>query len=140
MTHKLLVLFTFFLIGTSVINAQMNDKSLFERKIVQYGKVKRSGTKMTVAGCAATVIGVYLFSSAEYEINNSRPGDYAQGRSLMSGLVCMGVGIPVAITGLALSSVANRKLKIYRSKLQNLTLKINYNSSQRTFGFVYAYP
>ncbi len=138
MKKIILVLFTIFI--SSVAISQEIQKDLFESKIERYSKMKRNGITMGAIGGTTTVLGIILLNQAE-KTSTSETGEvYTSTNS--SGIVGLGAlatvaGVPLFITGVILGVVGNKKEKIYKGKLDNLSFQIKSTHQMTGFSLVY---
>lgn len=104
--------------------AQIKDSktNLYQSKIESYTKMKKTGGTLGVVGGGLTVLGVALVASADWETTTD---DYGYETSTTDGagvigILSLSVGVPMAITGIILNSIGNRKILEYSKKLENV--------------------
>ncbi|WP_430816808.1 hypothetical protein [Carboxylicivirga sp. RSCT41] len=100
------------------------NKLLYERKVQQYTKMKKTGATLGIIGGGLTAIGIALVASADWEEEVDEYGytTTTTDTSGTIGILSLSAGIPMAVTGIVLSSVGNRKLKEYSEKLENVNV------------------
>ena len=100
------------------------NKLLYERKVQQYTKMKKTGGTLGIIGGGLTIVGVALVASADWEDEVDEYGytTTTTDASGVLGIVSLSAGIPMAVTGIVLNSVGNRKLKEYTQKLENVNV------------------
>lgn len=121
------VLSLFFLLTLSITTfAQKVDSNsnLYQSKIQSFTKMKKTGSTLGIVGGGLTLLGVALVASADWE---SSTDDYGYqvtttDGSGVTGIISLCVGVPMAITGLILNSIGNRKISEYSKKLENINV------------------
>lgn len=138
LTRKIIICFLFISIGINT-KAQLNQKALFEQKVERYAKMKKNGITMGAIGGAATVIGILFINQADWEKQTTPTGvNYnTDDPSGTAGIVIAGVGVPLVITGIILGAIGNKKEKEYKSKLDNLSLKLKSTKEMTGVSLVY---
>jgi hypothetical protein len=130
------------LLANSYSQDLLLQKQLYERKIASYSKLKTSGAVMGVCGGALTVIGVYLVSNATWETHVDYYGNTQTTTSdpgAAMGIVSIAAGIPIAVTGIVLGSIGNKKVKYYRKKLDHISVDYKIRSNQQQFTIAYRF-
>lgn len=106
MKHFLFVIFLLFI--SAQVFAQLDpDKALYLTKVEKYRRMKKTGTTLTIAGTALSIVGfVTLLNSS---VTTTQNGPYSQtttdgnfGAGLAAYLVgsaCVGAGVPLWIVG-----------------------------------------
>ena len=123
------------LISTQLFAQQDLDKSLYIRKAEKYRKMKNIGAILTIGGTALAIGGIVSLSSTSTNPSGNRVGDDIFPRGIFAflfGSSAAGTGIPLWIVG----AHAERK---YKSKLENLSVKVNLNRQQMGFGLAYTF-
>ncbi len=111
------------IISVSTIAQKIDSNAnLYKAKIESYTKMKKTGTTLGIIGGGLTVLGVALVASADWE---STIDDYGYETTTTNatggvGIISLSVGLPMAITGIILRSVGNRKVFEYSKKLENI--------------------
>ncbi|NJN27005.1 MAG: hypothetical protein HC819_14025 [Cyclobacteriaceae bacterium] len=117
---------------------EFDKRDLYERKIESYGKMKKTGGKLAAIGGAATIVGIILVSSADWETDaygNTQTSD--AGGAV--GLLTIMVGVPTAITGIVLGAVGKNKQNQYVEKLNRLDLTFHRNNDFNSIRLVYRF-
>jgi hypothetical protein len=124
-------------------NHQDQDRrELYERKIVTYTKMKKTGWTVAAVGTGATIIGIIMISNAEWETTTN---SYGQTQTTTSdpegvvGILGVSLGIPAAVAGAVFGIIGAKKQNQYMGKLERLDIgyrKYNdYNSIRLTYRF-----
>ena len=137
-------IFLFISIVTFIIKppllAQKDYRTLYERKIVSYTKMKNTGTTLGVAGAGATALGIVLLSNVNWESDSDyNNDDDIDALKIMGGINLIIYGNAVAAAGIVLGSVGSAKSKEYQRKLDNLSIGINYTPQQKGISLTYKF-
>jgi len=121
---------------------EQDRRALYERKIVTYTKMKKTGWTLAAVGTAMTVAGIVMINSAEWDTTTNSYGQTQTTTSDPEGIIgILGVsfGIPVGVAGVVLGIIGAKKQNQYMGKLERLDLgyqKYNdYNSLTLTYRF-----
>ena len=138
--RKFILILIITVISLSAI-AQQTKKDLFEYKVERYSKMKKNGTTMAAAGGVATVIGIVLISQADWEKETTPSGvNYnTQDESGGVGILVTGIGAQIAITGIILAAIGNKKEKEYKNKLDKVSFRIKSTPQMTGFSLVYKF-
>lgn len=137
MKRIILILLTLFISFSSF--AQYNQKALFEQKVEHYSKMKHNGITMGAIGSAATAVGVIFLSTTDWEKETTPTGTnyHTDDASGGVGIVLVAVGVPLAITGIILGAIGNKKEKEYKAKLDKLSFKFKSTHEMTGLSLVY---
>ncbi len=137
MKKIILVLFAIFISSAAI--SQEIQKDLFESKVERYSKMKKNGLTMGLFGGASTIAGIIMMSNADWEKETTPTGvNYnTNDVSGAAGILFTGVGVPLVITGIILGAIGSKKEKEYKSKLDNLSLKIKSTPQMNGLSLVY---
>ncbi|MCU4157085.1 hypothetical protein J1N10_13940 [Carboxylicivirga sp. A043] len=107
--------------------AQLSDdnRALYQSKVENYTKMKKTGTTLGIAGAGLTVIGIALVASADWETETDSYGNSqttTNDGSGVLGVLSLCAGIPMAVTGIVLGSVGSKKAAEYSRKLENVNV------------------
>jgi hypothetical protein len=129
----LLGIFTFpFLSQAQVLDQK---KSLYQKKVISFAKMKRAGVGLTIGGAILTVGGIVLMADGakqanHYDSYNSySTSDDPTGEFIVGYLTtCIGVG---AITGgIVLWTISGSRARNYQKKLNSISLNLNPGKHQ----------
>ncbi|MBI9063705.1 MAG: hypothetical protein JEZ14_17120 [Marinilabiliaceae bacterium] len=102
-----------------------SDQMMYQSKVQSYTKMKKTGSTMAIVGGGLTVVSTVLLASADWEKTETYTGETQYNTtdgSGVLGIVGLVIGVPMAVTGIILNSVGNRKMKYYQDKLSNVKL------------------
>lgn len=119
--------------ATSMAQLSNPKTELYKSKIESYTKMKKNGATMGIIGGGLTLVGVALTASADWETETDDFGNSqttTNDPSGIAGIISLSVGIPLAVTGIILNSIGNKKVKEYSEKLENVNLGY-YNTGQQ---------
>jgi hypothetical protein len=114
--------------------AQYNQKSqqeIYAGKVERYKRLSHAGTGMILGGSALTILGMVTVENSHkkrMENNNFPTSDSSNKEAL--GYYCFGTGIPIAITGIVLQSIWEKKAKFYKSKIELTDLRFKCTPRQ----------
>lgn len=123
--RKTILILLSFIISFSALS-QQTTKEFYELKTQRYAKMKRNGLTMGAIGGVATTVGILFVNNADWEKETTGTSvNYnTNDPSGIGGVLLIGVGVPLVITGIILTAVGNKKEKAYREKLKNLSFNI----------------
>ena len=145
--------FTIFFLSTFICNLAFaqyyvneytgeSQRSLYERKIVSYTKLKKTGWTLAGAGAVSTILGIVLIQNADWDTTTNSYGQQQSTSSdpaAFAGVLGITIGIPATITGIILGSIGNKKQKQYMYKLERLNFGYqrndDFNSLRLTYRF-----
>jgi len=102
-----------------------SDRQMYQSKVQSYTKMKKTGSTLAIVGGGLTIVSTILVASADWEETENYHGETQYNTtdgSGVAGIVGLVIGVPMAVTGIILNSVGNRKLKYYQDKLDNVKL------------------
>jgi hypothetical protein len=122
-----------FCISSLMAQVRMPDNAFYQHKVERYTSLKRTGTSLGLAGGALTVMGIALVSNAKWVTTTDDWGNETTttDSSGAFGILSIGVGVPMAVSGIILHSIGSRKAKYYQSKLENVSLGVISTPQQK---------
>lgn len=129
----LLGIFTFpFLSQAQVLDQK---KAIYQKKVISFTKMKRSGVGLTIGGAILTVGGIALMADGAKQTNNYDPYDsystYDDPTSkFMVGYITTCIGVGAVAGGIVLWSIGGSKARGYQKKLNSLSLNLNPGKHQ----------
>lgn len=129
----LLGIFTF----PNLLQAQLLDqkKAIYQKKVISFSKMKRTGVGLTIGGAILTVGGIALMvdgakQANHYDSYNSySTSDDPTGEFVLGYLAtCIGVGATSG--GIVLWSIGGSKARSYQKKLNSVSLNLNPGKHQ----------
>lgn len=152
MKKIILALLAIFALGTSVqaqvaYSTQNSQQELFERKVVNFNKMKRAGVGLTIGGAVLTTIGIgvladYVDKSVNevyYDpYNNSSYDEYELTAQYVAGVALTSFGITAMGGGITLWSIGAAKSKSYKRKLDSFSFNLSPGYKQQ-FSFAYRF-
>lgn len=133
---KTLINIAFLIAITSSTFAQLSDqqRTKFENKVESFSRMKKTGSTLGFIGGGLTITGIILVSSADWSeetdiYGNTQYQTNDAGGPL--GILALCTGVPLAITGIVLNSVGNRKMKEYSRKLENIDMSYFQHGQQK---------
>jgi hypothetical protein len=124
----LLGIFTF----PNLLQAQVLDqkKSLYQKKVISFTKMKRTGVGLTIGGALLTVGGIAMMVSSDYNAYDSNMYDYSAtsddgAGEWILGYVTTCVGVGATTGGIVLWSMGGSRVRSYQKKLNSLSLNLN---------------
>lgn len=135
-TMILLILLGVF-VSPIALKAQDQQKSLYQKKVISYTKMKRIGVGLTIGGLVLSVAGVALMADGanktySYDIYEDGSGEFLLGYLT----TCVGVGATSG--GIALWAIGGSKKNKYTQKMNSLSLNLNPNHYQ-VFSLAYRF-
>lgn len=113
-----------------IINA---DSALYQSKVESYTKMKRTGGTLAIIGGGLTLVSILMVSNANWEESHDMYGNTnyttSDGGGVF-GILGLFVGVPMAVTGIVLSSIGSKKVKYYSEKLKNVKMGMYHNGQQ----------
>ena len=117
----------------SFAQLKQNEQAQYQSKVQSYTKMKRTGSTLAIVGAGVSVVSTILVASADWEETEDYNGQTQYNTTDGSGalgIVGLVIGVPMAVTGIILNSVGNRKLKYYQEKLDNVKLTSFHQGQQ----------
>src|SRR5258706_13178442 len=140
MKKILFIIFIFSLAGQLIAQ---QDRNFIEQKIQHYTKMKKTGTGLTIAGGALTIVGIALMSSAKYETTTNFYGQQqttSHDPNAVGGALCLLGGLGMAGAGIPLMAVGSSRVKKYTAQLNTLSLNLKFTpQGQAGIGFTYSF-
>lgn len=118
---SLLLLFSM----ASFAQLKESEQMMYQSKVQSYTKMKKTGSTLAIVGGGLTVASIILVASADWEETENYHGETQYNTtdgSGVAGIVGLVIGVPMAVTGIILNSVGNRKMKYYQDKLSRVKL------------------
>ncbi len=125
--------------------AQLQDvevrKTMYERKVVSFKRMKSTGVGLTIGGAILTVVGTALLANSDY-LSSSYDDDYGYGYGndyessndgagqFILGYVSVVAGVTSTAGGIVLWSIGSRKTKQYQQKLDMISFNVNPSTQQ----------
>lgn len=119
-----------------------DNRALYERKIVTYTKMKKTGWTVAAVGTGVTILGVILINSADWETTTNM---YGQSQTTTDdpagvlGIVGVTIGIPSAIAGVVIGIIGGSKQNEYMHKLERLDMSFQKQSDINMFRLAYRF-
>lgn len=126
--------------------AQLQDvevrKTMYERKVVSFKRMKSTGVGLTIGGAVLTVVGTALMATSDlssdydneydngyrygydYENSNDEVGQF------VLGMLSVVAGVATTAGGIVLWSIGSRKTKQYQQKLDMISFNVNPSTQQ----------
>jgi hypothetical protein len=109
-------------------------------KVIKFQHLKITGFTLLGLGVTSSIIGISLMSSADWESYSTATGAgmTTQDPQGGTGIIMLGLGIPITIAGTVLATIGTRKHREYVSRLNVYSF---YNPTSRkiaaslTYGF-----
>ena len=117
----------------SFAQLKQNEQAQYQSKVQSYTKMKRTGSTLAIVGAGVSVVSTILVASADWEETEDYNGQTQYNTTDGSGalgIVGLVIGVPMAVTGIILNSVGNRKLKYYQEKMDNVKLTSFHQGQQ----------
>lgn len=130
------------LFSTLAIVGQVDQKVLFEQKIKSYTNLRNTGTVVTIAGAGATAAGIGIlvsYFSDELNSSNNNNGYYGYDTKYIAGLVCAELGLDLIIAGAVMASIGSKKVKLYKMRLNQLTVGMKYTPERKSLTLTYRF-
>jgi hypothetical protein len=124
---------------------QNSESQLYERKIKNYNRMKNAGWTMTGMGAGFATAGAVMliklpdnFWSDENTVENQSEelGDVFQA---IGGCIFLGVGIGLLAGGLTLGNIGTHKAKLYKRKIDNLSVGMICTPNRQGISLVYRF-
>lgn len=121
---------------------QPDYKSVYEKKIKSYQKMKNAGGALAIVGSVFTAAGTALLVTIPsieedeygYTSNEDQIALQASG-----GVICLAVGIEILVAGIVVGSVGARKQRQYKTKLDNLSMRMICSPKQQGIMLTYRF-
>lgn len=111
------------------LNAQVNQKDLFNSKIIKFNKLRNSGVGLTIGGVVLTTVGIVVLSKSEiFDMNSPNYGE-ADGNYFL-GSLGISLGAASIAGGITMWVIGANKTDYYNKKLNQLSLDFNSNPKQ----------
>jgi len=115
-----------------------SKKELYQRKVMKFTQMKKTGTILIVAGAGTAVFSGILFSTIKWDKEthysywggSSTSYDTEEKGKFMMSVLGIGCGVGALAGGIVLNRIGNRKIKQYSDKLDKLSLNFNYDSKR----------
>jgi len=121
---------------------QPDYKSFYEKKIRSYQKMKNAGGALAIVGSVFTVAGTALLvtvPSLEYDDYGYNSNEEEVALRVTGGVVCLAVGIEILVAGIVVGSLGARKQRQYKSKLDNLSMRMICSPKQQGLMLTYRF-
>lgn len=122
-------------------NRKNDKRTLYERKVESYTKLKRTGLTLATVGGGLTVAGVVLVASVDWETiqNNGTTTFNTNDKKGIVGIYALLGGLPMLVTGIILERIGNHKVNEYSEKLYRLNLSMDYKPNYKGLTLTYRF-
>lgn len=150
LTHKSNVMIRFVLLLVVMLSmilpviAQRDSQQLYERKIESFTRMRNGGTAMACVGAGLATAGAVMIATLpdgywsiddDYYYDEDDDAEADDAIKAVFGVISIGVGVGLVAGGITMSSIGSRKVKQYRSKLDNLSFGIKSQGVTLTYKF-----
>lgn len=139
---RLSMLLAALLVCLSPLQASEYSRDYLEQRKKKFQGMKTTGAVMGVSGVALLVGGILLASNADWETQETTTGGTqttTQDPSGAFGLLFIGSGISLGITGAILGGIGSRKVKQYDALLQSSALNFELGEQRKALRLSYSF-
>jgi hypothetical protein len=119
------------------------QSDIYQKKIEILTRMRAGGYVMLGAGSGLVTAGLVTLISLPngYWDDDFEDGSYYDGKDIMSAAITclLGVGVGLVAGGITMSSVSNRKLKLYQGKASDVSLNFNVLPDNQGIRLVYRF-
>jgi hypothetical protein len=143
---KTVILFVLTVFTLVPMMAQGDTQSLYEHKVKVYSRMSKTGWIMTGIGSGFAVGGAVAlatlpndFWQEDEHYYDDESDDIGSGLQFAGGCISLGIGIGMLTGGIIMGSIGTRKMKSYKTKLDNLSFTPVVTPRVQGFSLVYRF-
>jgi hypothetical protein len=145
---KTVILFILTVFTLIPMQAQRDERSIYEHKIKVYSRTSKTGWIMTGIGSGFAIGGAVALATlpsdywnqgeydSDYDYYDEDLGDDLQ---FLGGCISIGLGVGLLAGGIVMGSIGTHKMKSYKAKLDNLSFAPIVTPRVQGFTLVYRF-
>jgi TRAP-type uncharacterized transport system fused permease subunit len=134
----------------SVVYQTFGQSDFYEKKVKNFTRMRSAGYTMLGVGAGLATAGAialatlphdYWDDDDEYDVDDDDDffDAFEDGIQFTAGVCLLGVGVGLVAGGVTMSSIANRKIKIYQGKASDVSLNFNVAPNNQGIRLVYRF-